>query len=194
MTLKEWNRLWALVVALWAPRAKAPSVDQLELSLPLLADVPFEAAQRVVQAWSARGEDWPPTAGQIAREYRAADLPALQAGRPTFEEAYRLIYGRGGLLSRSCDPDTIHPLVRSFAVRQGLDRLRVLPVEDPDYGELRRKELREQWDRHVEAMEGRELQVLSLPSAERGQGLRQLDPLSALGAHGPRELEAGDTA
>lgn len=132
-------------------------------------------------------------------------------GRPTFEEAYQSIFGPGGVLrarpgvrryldsaerKRMYDEaaltraERLHPLIGGFVVRQGLDRLRQMPVDapgtadGPGEGHWARKELREAWDRHVDASDGRELAVL----ASGGRlGLRQLDPLAALGG---RDLSA----
>jgi hypothetical protein len=69
------------------------------------------------------------------------------------------------------------PIVASFVERQGWDRLRNLPLDDPDWGEKHRKDLEGAWDRHVEAFDGRE--VVALASGGR-EGLRQLDPLAGL--------------
>lgn len=80
-----------------------------------------------------------------------------------------------------------HPLVASFILTR-LDRLALLQLEDPDYGELRRKELREEWDRFVGAREGRERHLLA--GGRRGE-LGRLEPLKAIGAVRP-ELEAGE--
>lgn len=188
MRFSEWIECQAMIVAFW-PHARQLTVEQIELQHALVAELDVDTARRAITAAAQAGDRFPPAPGELV-------AAACDMGRsvPTFAEAYRLIWGRRGLLSRDCDPGSIHPLVRSFAVRQGMDRLRVLPVEDPDYGELRRKELEAQWDRHVEAMEGRERQVLALPSEDRGQGLRQLDPLAALGVNETLELEAGDSA
>jgi hypothetical protein len=126
-------------------------------------------------------------------------------GRPTFEEAFQSIFGPRGVLrarpmvrryldeaerKRMHDEAaltraaTLHPLIGGFVARQGLDRLRHMPVDapgttdGPGEGHWARKELREAWDRHVDASDGRELAVL----ASGGRlGLRQLDPLAALG-------------
>lgn len=188
MRLSEWIECQALIVAFW-PHARQLTGEQIELQHALVADLDVDTARRTITAAARAGDRFPPAPGEIVAAAREQARSV-----PTFAEAYRLIWGRRGLLSRDCDPSRVHPLVRSFAVRQGMDRLRVLPVEDPDYGELRRKELEAQWDRHVEAMEGRERQVLALPSGDRGQGLRRLDPLVALGLSETLELEAGDSA
>jgi hypothetical protein len=71
----------------------------------------------------------------------------------------------------------LHPLLGDFVERYGVHRLRMLPVDDPDYGELRRRELREAWNRHREATEERD--VAALASRRRGE-LRRFDPLRSL--------------
>jgi hypothetical protein len=130
--------------------------------------------------------------------------------RPTFSEAFELIYGRGGVMAarpsvlvweddrerrlayRQAALDRaaqLHPLVHAFIARQDLDRLRQLPVHDPQWGEKRRADLERAWNEHVETWDGREVAVLA--SGER-RGLQQFDPLAALGRAGltPRpELE-----
>lgn len=96
----------------------------------------------------------------------------------------------------------VHPLVASFVVRLGYDRL------DRDGGVLDgnprdgrgedtahwvRKELREAWDAHLEAMEGREVAVLAAGTGR--EGLRRVDPLAALNAPAHlRVLEPGEAA
>lgn len=100
--------------------------------------------------------------------------------RPTFDEAYRLMFGPGGAAMR--DPrDGIHPLVVSFVQRQGAERLRTLPLEDPEWGEKHRRDLEQAWNRHTEAMEGRETAALA-----SGGDLRKLDPLAGIAL--PKQL------
>lgn len=133
--------------------------------------------------------------------------------RPTFHEAFTLIYGpRGILRARSKRPGAavvyaseadrqaqqndaareraseMHPLVAAFVERQGFDRLRTLPVDDEMWGEKHRRDLERAWDAHVEAFDGREIAVLA--SSGRGE-LTHFDPLAALGIARPRELERG---
>lgn len=66
------------------------------------------------------------------------------------------------------------PAIGSFVVALGLRRLREVDLENT----WDRKELREAWAAHLEAMEGREIAVLA--SGRGPGGLRQLDPLAAL--------------
>lgn len=73
-----------------------------------------------------------------------------------------------------------HPRVRGFVATQGVERLhRMLgQIEDGDWGEKHRADLRADWERHVESGEQRELTVI----ASGGRvGLRELDPLATLG-------------
>ena len=156
-----------------------------------------------------RGQRFRPSAAELLGELRA------DPSRPTFAEAYRLIFGKGGVLrarpattrwasererlARFDDAARaraagMHPLVAAFVDRQGLDRLRSLPLEDPDWGEKHRRDLEQQWDTHVEAFDGREVAALA---TGRGRGeLERFDPLAALGvAREPApalEAPAGD--
>ena len=160
----------------------------------LLDDYDADRVLRAVKALVARGGKFRPSVAEVVAEIRH------DPSRPTFEEAYRLIYGRGGVLRARLpyagpivDADArrgeamrarmseIHPLVAAFVDRFGLGRLRALAVDDPDYGELRRKELREAWDRHVEAVDGREIAQFA---SGRRDGLQAFDPLAVLGAPG----------
>lgn len=139
-----------------------------------------------------RGQVFGPTPGEIVSLIRS------DPSKPTFEEAYQLIYGpRGILWGRSNGQaaefarSSMHPLVGSFAVRYGIERLRLLEVDHEDYGPLRRKELQAAWDRHAEATEGRNL--ASLMSPRRGE-LGLLDPLAAIGvgSFGLAQLPEGE--
>lgn len=168
-----------------------------------------EQVMRAIGTWPA-GSDFPPSAPNLAAQ--ALKDPS----KPTFEEAYALIYGRGGVLRARLPYDgpvlnpevmrdaaarrrmeEIHPLVSSFIARYGLTRLRLLEVDDPVWGEVRRKELREAYDRHCEAMDGRD--VAALASGQRRGEIGRLDPLAALGARPTARIssstnEEGDCA
>ena len=133
----------------------------------------------------ARGQVFGPTPGELVEVMRH------DPSRPTFTEAYRLIYGRGGLLwTRGVRIDDVHPLLQSFVGRYGLDRLRLLEVDHDDYGDLKRRELESQWDAHCEAMEGRDVAALALSRSDRGS-LGRLDPLAALGIGQQPQLKEG---
>lgn len=107
--------------------------------------------------------------------------------RPTFDEALLLL--RRALSRTDTDRDALsalgsQPLVAAFAQRQGIPRLRTLPIDDPPWGEKHRRELRESWVAHVEAFDGREIAAIAAGSSD----LRQLDPLASL------QLGSGDAA
>lgn len=177
----------------------------------LLDDAEPGAAAAALKRLLYRGNRFRPSAGELLGEI------GTDPTRPTFDEAYRLIFGGDGVLrarpKRQAGPQiyaserqrqqafndaateraaTMHPLIGSFVVRQGLDRLRALPLEDPDWGEKTRRDLQRAWEQHVEACEGRD--VAALASGRRGRGeLAQLDPLAALGVHTNKpQLESAD--
>jgi hypothetical protein len=176
---------WPAQVASWDREAIAAYVAELEAR----AVSPEDA----LRALRASGSPFPPSAGEVAAS------TVRDPGGPTFEECYRLIYGPGGVLDarprerwfaneaamlaarnaaaeqRACG---LHPLVASFVSRLGAGYLRGLGLDDPDYGALTRRDLREAWDRHCEAMDRRGVAALV---AGRREELARFDPLAVLG-------------
>jgi hypothetical protein len=191
-----WARLFALLDAGWPGELTPDAADAYRTLLEGVSpDVIVDALRQLLHA----GHKFRPTAAEILG--RAQHDPS----RPTFDEAYALIFGAGGALNARrqpgrypdaaavgrADDDAVwgrladmHPLVGEFVRRQGLDRLRQMPVDDPDEGMWRRKELRDAWELHVDAFDGRE--VAAIASGTGREGMRQLDPLAGL----PGELAA----
>lgn len=159
----------------------------------LLGDFDGEAVMRALGA--LRRSKFRPAASEII-----AALEPARAAQPTFDEALRLLFDRGGILdvrvrgSLDTNPDYgrmvaekvaarlpgVHPVVAGFAVAMGIRRLWNMDIHDPDYGWARRDELRVAWEAHVEAFDGREVAALVMRSDH--DGLRKLDPLAALRA------------
>jgi hypothetical protein len=186
---------WPDRVAAWGEEAIAAYVEELQAR-----GLTPETALAAIRSCPAE-QRFPPSAAELL------GLARHDPSKPTFVEAYRLIYGVGGILrarpflTSSWDDDgdrrraydqaarehaaTMHPLVASFVDRYGIDRLRLLEVDHPDYGDIKRRDLEAAWDAHVEAMDGRDLAAIAAP--RRGEGLRKVDydPLSALGARRP---------
>lgn len=159
--------------------------------LVFFAGVDHEELAAAVQQLAARGHRHRPKPPEILAEVRA------DRDQPTWPEAYELIYGSGGLV-RSADPNTAaarleraHPVLQSFVRVQTLDRLRTLPLFDPEWGGAEHRRLEQRWERHVERCEARMLEgrTLDLLEAPSGDGPRRLDPLKAI-APPARELEA----
>ncbi len=194
MTDREWQVIVALIRDWWPRPFPAEQADSWRLALD------GHDPQRVIQALA--------TALADGGEYRS--LPRVVAALrhdpsvPTADEALHAIYGPRGVLRarppyppggwtgdelrRASDAlaleraDEIHPLLGAFVRRQGLGRLRALPVDDPDWGHQRRRELLVAWERHVDVMQDRDLAALTAP---RGEGPRRLDPLASLGLTPP---------
>lgn len=146
----------------------------LDISDP---QVMLEALRRLLHG----GQRFRPSVAELLAAARRD--PAV----PTFDEAYRLIFGPGGVF-RTGRTDDVHPLVLAFVERQGPQRLRTLPLEDPEWGHRHRTDLQRAWEAHVDAFDGREVAALAAGTGQ--DGLHRLDPLAAL--TGPRrELEAG---
>ena len=132
--------------------------------------------------------------------------------KPTFDEAYRMIFGARGVLKARPHQRTfnnagererayrqaaldraaeMHPLIASFVAVQDPSRLRELPLDDPDWGRKHRSDLEDAWNRHVDATDGR--QVAALAAGRRGE-LARFDPLAALDVAAPREITEGQAA
>lgn len=178
-TPPQWDAFAALVAAAWPGAFDEATRAAWRI---LLDDLEPDVAAAVLKRLVIEGHTFRPSASEFYAATRR------DPSRPTFDEALVLIrraltatVETAGALGRLAG----QPLVRAFLERQGVARVRMLPLDCPDWGEKTRRELREGWDRHVEAFEGREVAALA---SGRADGLRQLDPLTALGVDQTREL------
>lgn len=201
-----WDDFAGLLTSAWPGEFTA---DQRAAYRVLLDDVEPQAVVGALKRLLHAGQRFRPSVAEILAAVR--DDPS----RPSFEEAYAAIYGSRGILAARREPGAyadlgamrraeseaakaraadFHPLIAGFVLRYGIDRLRTLELHDPQWGDAKRKELHDAWDRHVEAFEGREVAALAAGTGARG--LRQLDPLKALGLEPPATplLPAGDAA
>lgn len=156
-------------------------------------------AWRVMAALKAWRKTWRPGACELL-----AMMEPERAGTPTFEELLMLlelalyVHVRGRFADEAERAAAVreerqrrlagmHPLAAHFIGRHGRRFEGVSFHDEPD-GKWRRKELREAWDAHCVAMEGRQLAALA---SGRGDGeLGRLDPLAALGIE-RRALSSG---
>jgi hypothetical protein len=183
---------WPSLVASWGREAIQAYVVELEAR-----GVTPDQALEAIRTTDAT---FPPSAGEIAQ------LARRDPAEPTFAEACTLIFGRGGVLrartgirkasweegerDRLNDEAAwqcagrMHPLIGAFVRSQGLDRLKRLNLDDPEYGGARRKQLADDWEAFAEAHETRD--IAALLAGRRGE-LARFDPLRALS--GPRLLE-----
>lgn len=197
-TDEQWTDFADLLAEGWGGQF---SIDKRAAYRILLAEIAPDEATAALKRLLYRGQKFRPTPAELIAA--AHDDPS----RPSFEEAYRAIFGHGGILEARPAPGAyadlaekrraeaqaakergaeFHPLIASFVTRYGIDRLRTMEIHDPEYGEVRRRELHDAWDRHVKAFEGRE--VAALAAGDR-EGLRQLDPLRVLGLEAPQRAQ-----
>jgi hypothetical protein len=192
-TQTEWDGILSLLDNGWPGDLTAEAGLAYQT---LLDDVPTDRIVQGLRQLLHAGHKWRPTAAEILGQARVDPL------KPTWQEAQRLIWARGGILKAQPAPRgrwiddekaratnqavaeriaATHPLVQSFVARITVERLHRVDLES----EWDRKEMREAWEQHVEAMESRETIVLAAGGDPR-EGLRQLDPLAALGLDGAR--------
>jgi hypothetical protein len=165
----------------------------------------YESAQvlAALKAMVARGGTFRPSVAQVVAEMRR------DPSKPTFDEALVLIRRalRAGRrpLTGSYDNEAqmlgareelvreaalgMHQSVASFVGRcSDIGRLEdeISELSGGEYAGARRRDLERRWEAHLEAFEGREISALA---AGRRDGLRQLDPLGALGISAPKLLD-----
>lgn len=192
MTDLEWETIEALLENGWPGDFTEAQGDAYRV---FLATHSAEALLEALQTLAQTGSTFRPSASEIVQAVNR------DPGCPTFDEAYQLLFGRrGAVLAGShhaaiAAGDEAHPMVGAFIRAQGYDRLRLLPLDDPDWGGAERRRLEEAWDRHLEACERRLATGRALESMGRREqiGPRKLDPLALLPELRPVvELEPGD--
>lgn len=206
MSPPTWSRVgrallgaWPNQVAAWGPDAIAAYVEELQAR-----GVDADAALTAIRCCDA-DQRFPPSAPELAA------LARRDPSIPTFAEMLQSIVGSGGVLKARAQvrkaswndgereqlddeaawrrADELHPLIRPFVEQQSLDRLRSLDLDDPKWGEARRKQLADAWAEHVDTHEHREL--VAIATSHRGR-LAKLDPLAALQRTVPRaQIAAG---
>lgn len=186
MTNEEWNGLTVLLDEGWpgpfrgdAERAYRTFLDGYDAVQVL------EALHRLVH----RGEKFRPSVAEVVAAI--TDDP----GRPTWAEAYSALFGPRGAIAGArgkageavARAEAVHPYVGAFLRAQGFERLRSVPVDDPDYGGLERKRLGDEWERFVVQCDERIATGRALDSLGRREqiGPRRLDPLGLLGLSEP---------
>lgn len=187
-TEKEWSTFCVLLDDAWPGEF---TERQFSSYRALLEPVePAQAGEALIRLLHS-GQRFRPSVAELLSAIRS------DPSQPTFAEAWVLIkralkaghvrgtFSSTAAMHRAEDKASLlllagsHPLVSSFAERQGVRRLKGIPFDDATWGEKHRRDLEQAWDQHVEAFEGRE--VASLASGEGREGLRQLDPLATFG-------------
>lgn len=203
-TRDEWDSFVHLLAEAWHGEFTDETADAWRL---LLGDLDPRHALATLRRLLDEGRPHRPSVSEFRAAVRA------DPGRPTFGEAFQLLYGPRGILrarpakqvygdageQRRAEAEAaveraaeLHPLVGGFVRAEGLQRLRLLGVDDPDWGGARRRDLERAWDGYVQANEGRE--VAALTAGTGREGLRRLDPLAGLDPPQVRELPEGDDA
>lgn len=195
---REWNALMALLEEGWPGTFPDEAADSYRALLGHRDAGELLMALRTLVEQGAR---YRPSPAEICAVLNR------DVTEPTWAEAYGMIFGpRGVVHDRDTDEalrlgNRLHPFVGAFVRAQGLDRLRQLPLNDPDWGGKERNDLGRQWDQHVERCRARLLEGRTLEALGRRERveLSRFDPAVALKrarADMAQEdhLESGDVA
>lgn len=154
----------------------------------------------------------------LPRVSEIADAIHTDRSDPSFGEAFELLFGKGGcvharpaagvrydgqterdkatdlaILEKAIDQ---HELVGAFVAAVTPRRLRLIPIDDPEYGDLRREELRREWADFVERADARRREGMPLLTSALVAQRREIGPSKPdyLAAIGIRSLEHGDSS
>lgn len=188
---------WPDTLGTWGREVISTYIGELE-ARGLTSDQVLTA----IRTWEEES-NFPPAVPRLAAAARR------DPSTPTFEEMLQLVYGPGGILQAAPAERVfsdmvarnrayteaakqrareLHPLVGSFVLRHGVERLRGLELDHPEHGGLKREDLRRAWDEHATTTDTRA--AVAMLANRRGDGLQALDPLAALGV-GQRQIEDG---
>lgn len=203
---EEWDTFCGLLEEAWPGDFDEHTAQAWRVLLdPVAPPAAIEGLRRLL----LEGHRFRPSVSQVLEAARR------DPSRPGFDEMLELVYGRTGVIrtgslaergrfkddgeKRAAFRDAaiarareLHPLVGRFVAVQGLDRLRTLPLEDPQWGTKHRADLERAWKDHVETWDGREVAILAAGPDRQHLGVRRFDPLAALGFDRDRpQLEQG---
>lgn len=183
----EWESFAALLEDGWPGEFDDRAADTYRV---LLGDLEPPQAVSALRAL-LRTSKWRPSAAELVQ---AAETDHR---RPTFDEAFHVLFEHSrSPLKAASTGDAVaramafHPLIARFVQVVGRDRLAYLEVFDPDYGRVRRQELRTTWMEIDETTRGRDVAAMVAGSGERRGQLGRLDPLRALGVADRPRLRA----
>ena len=162
-----------------------------------------QACVAALQRLVAKGGTFRPSVAELVAEVH------VDPSRPSFGEMVQMVYGhphgalhasaggewstdaqRRALASQAAQwrADELHPLVGAFVASMTVQRLREINLDDPDYGQARRAQLKAEWEDFCQRATHREAHALAA-GRERREGLRRHDPLAALGH---KQITQGD--
>lgn len=187
MTETTWPRVarallgrWPSQVATWGEEGIAAFIEECQ------ADglTPDRALYGIRMHRPEAERDFPPSVAAVSK------LARMDPDRPTFDGFFAQLYGPGGMFGFKRAGVTISPWVEAFAEQYGRERLRLLPIDHPEEGKWRRRELEQAWSAFLEATEGRE--VAEIAARSSGGSLGKPDFAATLGRPAAAQIEAGD--
>ena len=172
MSESAWRQVARALLGRWPSQVSTWGEDGITAFVEELQADGLEPSRALEAIRRYRPErDFPPSVAAVSK------LARQDPDRPTFDEMLAQLYGPGGVFGFKRSGVTVSPWVLAFVERSGRERLRLLPVDDPDEGKWCRRELERSWSAFLEATEGREVAQIAARSA---RGLGRVDPLAAL--------------
>jgi hypothetical protein len=194
----EWAAIALLLSTFAQSNARPYDADADQAYRILLGEYPAEAVLLAIKRLVNEGQTFLPTPGEIVGRIPGAGAsadPTVPTGREIIAAMNEMWGGARRLMREADEPltetaavylwlaDRCHPWAAAFVAECGLDTVRMLPLNDPEYGALEQHRLAQRWDEWLGR--ARERQAAGLPvgvsEVRRQLGPRQFDPLAALG-------------
>jgi hypothetical protein len=174
----------------------------------MLASFPGEVVEGAVKALVLDPKPWVPAVPEIIGQIRKMVEPPVPAW-PEVRNALLRALSVGAKRNYFASDEEkqvkavrwleekIHPVVARFFEMETYERLARIEWDDPEYGMLREKELRERWEEFIDVARARMERGLALEAAGGGMqlGPRRLDAAaSLLGVSERPQLEEGSSS
>lgn len=183
---REWDLIEGVLEECWPGQWTERTGPAYRL---LLDGYPAEVVVASLRKYAAVGSKFRPSASELVGGLTE------DPGVPTWTEVEEALLGRAGILRNGRElPGESHEYLVAFVAATGRERLGQRPFDDPEWGEVERRRLREDWERFAERAEERRAHGSALASIGAPSGeLTRLRPLAALGIDGRLALpEAAD--
>lgn len=131
--------------------------DNVAAYAEFLLPFEFEAVRDALHKLAGEGQKFVPSVGLVLAAVRSLSEPV----RPAWADAWTQIE-QAMVADAAGRTVEMHPLVAAFTDREGLARLRRLPFYDPEYGELRIRDLGQRFSDFCDAQDARSAQRFAI--------------------------------
>ncbi len=185
MTNDEWRTVCGLMENAWTGGLTEDKRDAYRV---FLGKLDADRVLAALHALAEEGKPFLPAAPEILRAVRDLEEPPVPAWSEVWPRLRKALW-KPTEAEAIAYVEELHPMVAAFLKAEGWQRLREQPLNDPDYGTLRLRDLEQRWSEFVDVAAARRRQGHALHAT--GAPQVEVGIPSAVTAPTRRELEAG---